>query len=46
MENGLVTMNYYNPATVYNRMGQYFYRIGEITKAKLLFLMSAICKTM
>ena len=40
---GLVNVNYYNPQMVYNRMGQFFYRTGEITKAKLLFIMAALC---
>ena len=38
---GLVSVNYYNPAVIYNRVGQFFYRTGDITKAKMLFLLSA-----
>lgn len=38
----LVSMNYYNPSQLFNRMGQLFYRTGEIDKAKMLFLLSGI----
>ena len=38
----LVSMNYYNPSQLFNRMGQLFYRTGEIGKAKMLFLLSGI----
>lgn len=38
----LVSMNYYNPSQLFNRMGQLFYRTGEINKAKMLFLLSGI----
>ena len=38
----LVSMNYYNPSQLFNRMGQLFYRTGDIDKAKMLFLLSGI----
>lgn len=40
----LVSSSYYDIATLYNRIGQYFYRTGEIAKAKMLFLLSVICR--
>lgn len=40
----LVNSNYYDPAILYNRIGQYFYRTGEIAKAKMLFLFSVLCR--
>jgi len=36
----LTTYGFYNTAKIYNRMGQYYYRIGEIQKAKILFFLS------
>ncbi len=38
----LVHTSFYDPSILLNRMGQYFYRIGDIDKAKLLFLMSGV----
>lgn len=43
INSALVNINHYNPATIYNRMGQFFYRTGDIAKAKILFVFSALC---
>lgn len=40
--NGLVNANYYNPAQLFNRVGQVFYRTGDVSKAKLLFILAGI----
>ncbi len=40
----LVNSNCYDPSILYNRIGQYFYRTGEMAKAKTLFLFSVLCK--
>jgi len=40
MDNQLTTYGFYNTAELYNRMGQYYYRIGEIQKAKILFFLA------
>lgn len=43
INSALVSANHYNPAILYNRMGQFFYRTGDIAKAKVLFVFSALC---
>lgn len=38
----MVPVSHYSAAEIYNRIGQYFYRIGDIEKAKVLFILSNV----
>lgn len=42
MNNQLVPNNFFETAEIFNRLGQYYYRIGDIARAKIFFFLSNV----